>query len=334
MNSPLVSVVIPTHNRPGLLPRAVKSALDHLGDTVEVLVVPNGGDDTWRRSLKPLSRDERVRIEPVATGNVSVARNHGLRSARGKYVRFLDDDDYLLPGALEQLELMEASRAEICSGHVGSVDQHGHEHGQVSFPDTEDFVCAAVLFSGFRLPVGHLFLRSALADCRWDEEIERAEDYAWQLDLAAQRDWKWVALDRVVGIWFQHDQTRRGLRASVLATMKGRQEAIISRLLSLHRRLEQSGRGSLQRDSAIAAALWHYAHRGFPYRPFYWVRIARKAVNISVSSRPDSYAYQEGLLRRTPPVLAECVFVPVRRLTRLYRDLRLALDDIEYVRKL
>lgn len=334
MKSPLVSVVIPTYNRPELLPRAIKSALDHLGEVVEILVVPNGGDETWRSSMAPFSLDGRVRVEPIARGNVSAARNHGLRSARGKYVRFLDDDDYLLPGALEQLELMEISQAEICSGHVGSVDQHGREHGQVSFPDTEDFVCAAVIFSGFRLPVGHLFLRSALTDFRWDEEIERAEDYAWQLDLAARRDWRWVVLDRVVGVWFQHDQTRRGLRASVLATMKGRQEAIISRLLSLHCRLEQSGRGSSQRDSAIAAALWHYAHRGFPYRPFYWFCIARKAVNISASSRPDSYAYQEGLLRWMPPVLAECVFVPIRRLTRLYRDVRLALNDIEYVRKL
>jgi len=300
----------------------------------EVIVVPNGGDETWSHSMAPFFMDSRVRVEPIAAGNVSSARNHGMRSASGKYIRFLDDDDYLLPGAMEQLELIESCEAEISSGRVSSVDQHGEEHGLVSFPSTDDFVCAAVTYSGFGLPISHLFLKSALGDSQWDTSIERAEDYAWLIDLAAQRDWKWAALDRPVGVWFQHGKTRRGLRASVLATMKGHEDAIISRLISLHHHLVRNGRESKQRDSAIASALWHYAHRGFPYRPFYWCAIARKAVNISASSRPDAYAYQEGLLRWAPPVAAECALFPIRRITRLYRDIRLALNDVEYVKKL
>lgn len=334
MNNPLVTVVIPTFRRPEFLPRAVTSALEHMGHSVEVIVVPNGGDDTWNRSLASHAADERVRVMPVAEGNVCLARNHGLESARGKYVRFLDDDDYLLPDAVRQLELLESSGAEICSGRVDSVDQHGVSHGLASFPDTGDFVSAAATVGGFALPIGHLYLKSALGSSVWDSSVKRAEDFAWQLDLAARKDWKWIPLNNTVGVWFQHGQTRRGLRASVRKTMKGREEPIISRLLSLHASLGEAGRGSKSRDSAIASALWHYAHRGFPYRPFHWLGVARKAVRIDPASRPDAFAYQQGFLRHIPPILAECGLFPVRRVTRLYRDIRLVFRDIDYVRKI
>ncbi len=334
MSLPLITVVIPTFKRPEFLPRAVRSVLACMGCEIEIIVVPNGLDNSWRQSMTPFLNNARVRIEPIELGNVNEARNHGLILACGKYVRFLDDDDYLLPDAIEQIYTLESSSAEVCSGRVKSVDQEGNNHGLLSFPDTKDFVCAAASYSGFRLLTGNVFLSSLLSQCRWDPGVDKAEDYAWMIDLAAHREWCWIHLNKTVGVWFQHNQRRRGLRASTMAPMDGREEVIISRLISLHEHLTQSGRINLERKTAISSALWHYAHRGFPYRPLYWRKIAQKAVNISPGSRPDVSAYRHGLLRWFPPVGTECVFVPIRRLTRLYRDIWRALHSREYIRKL
>ena len=108
MAIPLVSVAILPHRRPHLLPRAVASALQSgpQSDT-EVIVVPNGRDDSWKKSLLKWEHDPCVRVYPIAEAQGNRARNHGLALATGKYVRFLDYDDYLLHAAAEQLAAIE-----------------------------------------------------------------------------------------------------------------------------------------------------------------------------------------------------------------------------------
>lgn len=93
MNNTLLSIIIPTYNRPHFLPRAVNSALQQTVEEVEVIVVDDGSD-------KPVSLPEHSRLSVIRlaknSGN-AVARNAGLKAAKGQYVTYLDDDDQLLP---------------------------------------------------------------------------------------------------------------------------------------------------------------------------------------------------------------------------------------------
>jgi len=93
-----VTVVVPTHNRPALLPRAVASALAQDGAVrVEVLVVDDGS--TPPAAVPDDPRVRLLRLDPNRGG--SAARNAGLAAAAGRWVTWLDDDDELLPGMLE-----------------------------------------------------------------------------------------------------------------------------------------------------------------------------------------------------------------------------------------
>jgi glycosyltransferase involved in cell wall biosynthesis len=87
---PLVSVIIPTHNRNHLLKRAILSVYDQTFKDYEIIVV----DDTW--STLPLYKNHpAVRfIHIPQTPYPGVSRNAGIKAARGKYIAFLDDDDY------------------------------------------------------------------------------------------------------------------------------------------------------------------------------------------------------------------------------------------------
>jgi glycosyltransferase involved in cell wall biosynthesis len=97
---PLFSVVIPTHNRPQLLRRAVASVLAQNFADFEVLVVDDGSIAPASEALSGLA-DSRLRLfrNDIAQG-VSAARNHGVAEARGRVVSFLDDDDVWLPELL------------------------------------------------------------------------------------------------------------------------------------------------------------------------------------------------------------------------------------------
>ena len=82
MNHPIVTAVIPTHGRPGLVRRAVDSALAQTLAEIEVIVVIDGWDEATRVALSAIA-DERLRVIalPVKVGG-SEARNTGVRAAR------------------------------------------------------------------------------------------------------------------------------------------------------------------------------------------------------------------------------------------------------------
>jgi len=112
MEKGLVSVVIPTYNRAGLIERAVDSVLTQNYSQLEVIVVDDGSqDNTADRMMKRYGKDSRVRFFRIPNSGVCGARNRGLKEVRGEYIAMLDSDDYWLPGKLAlQLEVLEANR--------------------------------------------------------------------------------------------------------------------------------------------------------------------------------------------------------------------------------
>jgi glycosyltransferase involved in cell wall biosynthesis len=109
----LVSAVIPTRNRSGLVARAVHSVLNQTFRSVEIIVVVDGSDEKTAQVLAQIE-DPRLTVVtlPQSLG-APEARNVGMRQARGGWVAFLDDDDEWLPTKLErQIEAVHASRWE------------------------------------------------------------------------------------------------------------------------------------------------------------------------------------------------------------------------------
>jgi GT2 family glycosyltransferase len=108
---PLVSVVVPSHNRARLLRRTLQSILaQHLRD-LEVVVVDDGSTDDTAGVAAAL--DPRVVVHrSQRPEGVSAARNRGIASARGAWVAFCDDDDLWSPEKLaRQLTAAEEARA-------------------------------------------------------------------------------------------------------------------------------------------------------------------------------------------------------------------------------
>lgn len=108
MDDTLYSVVIPTHNRPALLARAIESALSQTLPGFEVIVVDDGSQPPSTAPTDP--RVRLVRLDHNC-GNAA-ARNAGLAVARGQWITFLDDDDVLLPHMAES-SLTEIKRANL-----------------------------------------------------------------------------------------------------------------------------------------------------------------------------------------------------------------------------
>lgn len=99
MAHPLLSIIIPTYNRPRLLPHAVKSALAQTLEDIEIEVIVV--DDASSCPID-LPKNDRLRVIhlPKNRGG-SAARNIGAKVAKGRWISYLDDDDRLLPNMVQ-----------------------------------------------------------------------------------------------------------------------------------------------------------------------------------------------------------------------------------------
>jgi glycosyltransferase involved in cell wall biosynthesis len=96
---PVVSVVVPTYNREGLLPISVNSVRGQTFQDWELLIVDDRSTDGTKALVESWAReDSRIRYVPnTRAKGPSGARNQGIDEARGKYVALLDSDDEWLP---------------------------------------------------------------------------------------------------------------------------------------------------------------------------------------------------------------------------------------------
>ncbi len=94
----MISVVIPTYNRAGLLPRAVESALAQTRAPDEILIVDDGSTDDTRSVCARWPAPVRYLATP--NGGVARARNVGIGEARGEWIALLDSDDEWEPTKL------------------------------------------------------------------------------------------------------------------------------------------------------------------------------------------------------------------------------------------
>ncbi len=103
---PLVSVIIPTHNRADLVVQAVESVLNQTYENIETIVVDDGSTDNTSEVLK--TYEGRIKYIYQERGERSRARNKGFRCSSGHYIAFLDSDDMWLPMKIEkQVQLLD-----------------------------------------------------------------------------------------------------------------------------------------------------------------------------------------------------------------------------------
>lgn len=90
----LVSVIIPTYNREKLLKRCIKSVLNQSYKNYEIVVVDNYSDDNTANVIHDINSDRIKFFQINNEGVIAKSRNFGIKNAQGKYIAFLDSDDW------------------------------------------------------------------------------------------------------------------------------------------------------------------------------------------------------------------------------------------------
>ncbi len=258
----LLSVVMPTHNRPDQLHRAARSVLDQQVTGLELVIVDDASTDDTPDMTDRLAADPRV---VVIRNDVSLgpggARNRGIAATKGDFLGFCDDDDAWLPGAASIL--LGALEADPGLGVASSWHRVVHEQSgrEVDYRGPTHFGSAELLWFNFvALPFG-IIRRGAFADpIAFDPTLPPCEDWDLWLRCAFERPVEVVP--HILYSYHQHGGDRvtkvgsgsRGGRevfldkhgASMTAACRAYHRAVIGE--------QESGRDAMLRSLAESAA--------------------------------------------------------------------------------
>lgn len=167
-----VSVVVPVYNSEAYLKECVDSIIHQTLKNIEIIFVDDGSTDRSAEILEEYrKKDDRITILHQKNLYAGVARNNGLKAATGKYVIFLDSDDFFELNMLEEaFRCAEENQTQIT---IFDYYRYNHQTGEITAPAFRQFpegvFSAAQLGSGIlgvydAVPWNKLFLRAYILD--------------------------------------------------------------------------------------------------------------------------------------------------------------------------
>ena len=125
MEQPLVSVIVPVYNASSHVARCLESIRKQTYKNLEIIVVNDGSQDASLPVCQMFARvDERIVLIDQANSGVSATRNLAIGMAKGKYLQFVDSDDYLDPNATQlMVDKAEGNQADMVIAHYFRVER-------------------------------------------------------------------------------------------------------------------------------------------------------------------------------------------------------------------
>lgn len=190
MNTPLVSIIIPTYNRAHLIVETLDSILAQTYENWECIIVDDGSMDNTNEVVeKFVMRDSRFQYHyrpSHKSKGANVCRNYGFELSKGKYIQYLDSDDYISSNKIENqvnlLENYDINTIAICKWqffeNLSNKDVQDNElKVYKNFDSIVDFIDALALSGGFLPPHSYLLSRQLVLNAgNWMDRLVVNQD--------------------------------------------------------------------------------------------------------------------------------------------------------------
>ncbi|HJU23969.1 MAG TPA: glycosyltransferase family 2 protein [Casimicrobiaceae bacterium] len=196
----LVSIIIPCFNQGRFLPFALDSVLQQSHAQWECLIIDDGSiDDTGRIAAQHASADARIRVVSQSNRGLSAARNAGLALAKGRFLQFLDADDWIAPDKLARqvaaLRASEQPAAAYCFFHYAYDDEvtklHSNARSRPRLTTDDPAHEIALRWESDLIVPSHCFLFDSRLfhsrAIRFDDSLPNHEDWDCWLRVFAPR---------------------------------------------------------------------------------------------------------------------------------------------------
>lgn len=190
----MLSVIIPTYNRPELVERAIKSVLDQTYTDLEVILVDGSDNDDTAQKIAALA-DERIKYLKVQNQSAAHSRNIGIKMAKGEFIGFNDDDDeWHLDKAERQLQrLAEVKSAKIVySSFTKKIRGTSRSTPDSSITNKDGNIYNELLLRNFVGLPTIIVHHSCCSGVMFDEGLRCLEDWDWMIRLAKKYAFEFI----------------------------------------------------------------------------------------------------------------------------------------------
>jgi glycosyltransferase involved in cell wall biosynthesis len=189
---PKISVVLPVHNRAGVLGRAMHSVLRQTLHDFQLVVVDDGSTDASVAVARSIEDQRITLIELGRNRGGNVARNAGIRAAKAPLIAFLDSDDMYLPEKLEQVvaEFDRDTGLQVLVDSFIKVQPSGArvERKNPVIRDRETFRRALFTRQLWKATPSITVRREAVLRVMFDETLRRLQDFDFLIRASAVLD--------------------------------------------------------------------------------------------------------------------------------------------------
>lgn len=210
----LVSIIIPVYNTSiKLLERCLKSIINQKYSDFELIIVDDGSNNEVAKWLdKYVLKDSRMTVIHQDNMGVSVARNVGIEKSKGKYLIFVDSDDYIRDDYLTNgIKYIEANNIDIiCENNFIDSDVVSDKSNFVILDNLKDKLECLLLNplkikdSSLKIsqsPWGKIFKRNVIGRIRFLPDLKYGEDALFNCEVFAQCDKVGIVSEN----WYQYN---------------------------------------------------------------------------------------------------------------------------------
>ncbi|ELC8389842.1 glycosyltransferase family 2 protein [Clostridium perfringens] len=195
MNKPLVSIIIPVYNSEKYLKRCLDSAINQSEKNIEIIIINDGSkDNSLNIAMNYSNKDNRINIINKKNGGISSARNCGLKYAKGKYVTFLDSDDWIELNMIEEMLKFLVNENTFliqCRGKLEKKDENikkiiGYNIEKNTTMKVNENLIMDLLTGKLEWPVWNMLINREFLlenNITFNENCNHGEDFIFTVDL-------------------------------------------------------------------------------------------------------------------------------------------------------
>lgn len=161
-----ISIIVPVYNTEKYLKKCIDSLVNQTKENIEIILINDGSTDESEKIIKSY-KDKRIKYFKNQNSGIGKTRNFGIEKSSGKYLMFIDSDDYISNNCCEKLyEKIEREKADIVV-----TDYYKDINGKIEYFKLEDFKSSSIEENTCLLylintgPCNKLYKRSLVIEC-------------------------------------------------------------------------------------------------------------------------------------------------------------------------
>lgn len=191
IDNELISIIVPVYNSEVYLKKCLDSLINQTYKNIEIVIVDDGSSDNSNNICNQYAKkNTKISITRTENHGVSHARNIGIDKCKGKYIVFVDSDDYISNDMIEKLHnVVVKEKADIAMCDIVKVDEKYNQIFETKNKDKKILSNSEYMYNIFDFdysygyPINKIYIKELFKKVKFNENVHFMEDFTFVCDI-------------------------------------------------------------------------------------------------------------------------------------------------------